>query len=144
MASKSTSVSEACPQERMMARPKANVLTDRETQLMNVLWTKGASTAEAVRDTLKDRPHDSTVRTLLRILKKKGYVRTVGQQPVVYEATVPRTDVQTTATRSLLTKFFGGSVEALVMRLVEDEELTVEQLAQLRKSLSRRKRKGDK
>jgi BlaI family penicillinase repressor len=127
-----------------MARPKANVLTDRETQLMNVLWTKGASTAETVRDALKDRPHDSTVRTLLRILKKKGYVRTIGQQPVAYEAAVPRTDVQTKATRSLLAKFFGGSVEALVMRLVEDEELTAEQLAQLRKSLSRRKRKGDK
>jgi hypothetical protein len=31
-----------------------------------------------------------------------------------------------------------------VMRLVEDEELTVEQLAELRKSLSRRKRKRDK
>lgn len=127
-----------------MARPKANDLTDRETQLMNVLWTKGPSTAEAVRDSLKDHPHDSTVRTLLRILKKKGYVRTIGQQPVVYEAAVPRTDAQTKATRSLLAKFFGGSVEALVMRLVEDEELTAEQLAQLRKSLSRRKRKGDK
>jgi len=111
---------------------------------MNVLWTSGPSTAEAVREALKDRPHDSTVRTLLRILKKKGYVRISGQQPAVYEAAVLRTQVQTKATRSLLTRFFGGSVEALVMRLVEDEELTVEQLAELRKSLSRRKRKRDK
>jgi BlaI family penicillinase repressor len=127
-----------------MARPSAKVLTDREVQLMNVLWTKGPSTAEAVREALKDRPHDSTVRTLLRILKSKGYVRVLGQQPAVYEAAVGRSDVQIKATRSLLTRFFGGSVEALVMRLVEDEELTVEQLAQLRKSLSRRKRKEDK
>ena len=127
-----------------MARPSAKVLTDREVELMNVLWTKGPSTAEAVREALKDRPHDSTVRTLLRILKKKGYVRILGQQPAVYEAAVGRSDVQIKATRSLLTGFFGGSVEALVMRLVEDEELTVEQLAQLRKSLSGRKRKGDK
>ncbi len=127
-----------------MARPSAKVLTDREVQLMNVLWTNGPSTAEAVREALKDRPHDSTVRTLLRILKKKGYVRILGQQPAVYEATVGRSDVQIKATRSLLTRFFGGSVEALVMRLVEDEELTVEQLAELRKSLSRRKRKRDK
>ncbi len=127
-----------------MARPSAKVLTDREVQLMNVLWTNGPSTAEAVREALKDRPHDSTVRTLLRILKKKGYVRILGQQPAVYEAAVGRSDVQIKATRSLLTRFFGGSVEALVMRLVEDEELTVEQLAELRKSLSRRKRKRDK
>jgi predicted transcriptional regulator len=111
---------------------------------MNVLWTNGPSTAEAVREALQDRPHDSTVRTLLRILRKKGYVRIRGQQPAVYEAAVGRADVQIKATRSLLTRFFGGSVEALVMRLVEDEELTVDQLAELRKSLSRRKRKGDK
>jgi len=127
-----------------MPRPSAKVLTDREAQLMNVLWTSGPSTAEAVREALKDRPHDSTVRTLLRILKKKGYVRISGRQPAVYEAVVPRTDVQMKAARSLLARFFGGSVEALVMRLVEDEELTVEQLAELRKSLSRRKRKRDK
>jgi BlaI family penicillinase repressor len=127
-----------------MPRPSAKVLTEREAQLMNVLWTSGPSTAEAVREALKDRPHDSTVRTLLRILKRKGYVRVLAQQPAVYEAAVARNDAQTKATRSLLARFFGGSVEALVMRLLEDEELTVEQLAQLRKSLSHRKRKGDK
>jgi|HubBroStandDraft_6_1064221.scaffolds.fasta_scaffold413215_2 BlaI family penicillinase repressor len=127
-----------------MARPTTRVLTDREAQLMSILWTKGPSTAEVVREALSDRPHDSTVRTLLRILKKKGYVRILGQQPAAYEATVAQTDVQLKATRSLLARFFGGSVEALVMRLVEDEELTPKQLARLRKSLSRRKRKGDK
>jgi BlaI family transcriptional regulator, penicillinase repressor len=127
-----------------MARPSSKVLTDRETELMNVLWTRGPSTAETVREALQDRPHDSTVRTLLRILKKKGYVRVLGRQPATYEAAVARAAVQTKAARSLLARFFGGSVEALVMRLVEDEELTPEQLGQLRKSLSRRKRKGDK
>ncbi|HUE16431.1 MAG TPA: BlaI/MecI/CopY family transcriptional regulator [Planctomycetaceae bacterium] len=127
-----------------MARPSSKVLTEREYQLMNILWTRGPSTAETVREALSDRPHDSTVRTLLRILKRKGYVRILGQHPAIYEATVARSDVQIKAARSLLTRFFGGSVEALVMRLVEDEELSMEQLAQLRKSLSRRKRKGEK
>jgi predicted transcriptional regulator len=84
------------------------------------------------------------VRTLLRILKKKGYVRILGQQPAVYEATVAQIDVQMKATRSLLARFFGGSAESLVMRLVEDEELTPDQLARFRKSISRRRRKGDK
>jgi predicted transcriptional regulator len=127
-----------------MARPSSKVLTERETQLMNILWARGPSTAEIVREALSDRPHDSTVRTLLRILKKKGYVRILERQPAIYEAMVARSDVQRKVTRSLLARFFGGSVEALVMRLVEDEELSVEQLAQLRKSLSRRKRKGEK
>ena len=127
-----------------MARPTSMLLTEREFQLMDILWTHGPSTAETVREALPDRPHDSTVRTLLRILKQKGYVRILGQQPATYAAAVERSVVQRKATRSLLAKFFGGSVEALVMRLVEDEALSAEQLDQLRKSLSRRKRKGEK
>ncbi len=107
---------------------------------MNVLWSQGCSTAETVREALIDRPHDSTVRTMLRVLKEKGYVRIRGRQPATYEAKVDRAQVQTKAMRSLLSRFFGGSVEALVLNLVDDEELTLEQLDQLRKSLVRRKR----
>lgn len=127
-----------------MARPHSTGLTEREAELMEILWSRGASTADDVREALRDRPHDSTVRTLLRILKQKGYVRIVKRQPAMYEATVERADVQTTATRSLLARFFGGSVEALVMRLVEDDDLSLEKLAELRKSLARQKRKGPK
>jgi predicted transcriptional regulator len=81
---------------------------------------------------------------MLRILEVKGYVRIRGQQPAVYEAAIPRSKVQTKATRSLLARFFGGSVEALVLRLVEDEDLSREQLDHLRKELGRRKRRGGK
>jgi predicted transcriptional regulator len=127
-----------------MARPSSELLTERETQLMEVLWTKGPSTAEAVREQLSDKPHDSTVRTLLRILKTKGYVRIRGRQPAIYEAAVPRTRVQTKAARSLLARFFGGSVEALVVRMVDDEELSDEELDHLRKLLAKHKRQGEK
>src|ERR1700741_3213184 len=125
-----------------MPRPPSDLLTDREAQLMETLWAHGPSTAEAVREALPDQPHDSTVRTLLRVLKEKGYVRIRGRQPAVYEPIVVRTQVQTKAAQSLLARFFGGSVEALVLRLVEDDKLSPEQLDQLRKSLSQRKRKG--
>jgi predicted transcriptional regulator len=125
-----------------MARPPSELLTVREAQLMEVLWDQGPSTAEAVCKSLSDSPHDSTVRTLLRILKEKGYVRIRGRQPAIYEAMVARTRVQTNATRSLLARFFGGSVEELVVRLVEDEQLSSDQLEQIRKSLKQRKLKG--
>jgi predicted transcriptional regulator len=118
-------------------------LTDRESQLMDVLWTHGPSTAEAVRERLDDGTHDSTVRTLLRVLANKGYVRVRGRQPAVYEAAVPKTKVQARAAKSLLKRFFAGSVEDLVMRLVEDEQLMPEQLDRLRKRVGRKGR-GDK
>jgi predicted transcriptional regulator len=111
---------------------------------MQVLWVKGTATAEEVRELLPDHPHDSTVRTMLRVLKNKGYVRIRGRQPAAYEPKVARSEVQTKATRNLLARLFGGSAEALVQRLVEDEELSQVQLDQLRKELTRQNRRGGK
>jgi predicted transcriptional regulator len=81
---------------------------------------------------------------MLRVLRNKGYVRIRGRQPALYEPAVARSQVQGKAAKSLLQRFFDGSVEALVMRLVEDEQLTPDQLDGLRKQLSRRKRPGGK
>jgi predicted transcriptional regulator len=50
--------------------------------------------------------------------------------------------VQRKATRSLLERFFGGSANALVLRLLEDEELTPKQLAELKRERKGRRR-GD-
>ncbi len=127
-----------------MSRPVTPLLTDRESEIMQVLWARGEATSEEVRMALPDRPHDSTVRTLLRILKEKGYVRVSGRQPAIYEPAIERTAVQTKAARSLLARFFGGSVESLVLRLVDDEQLSPEEIDQLRRLLAdhKRKRKG--
>jgi BlaI family penicillinase repressor len=127
-----------------MARPLSDLLTAREAQIMEILWDRGPSTADVVRVALPDEPHDSTVRTLLRILKHKGYVRVRGRQPAVYEAKIDRAKAQKKATQSLLARFFGGSAEALMHHLVEDEELTPEQLEKWRQALAKRKAKGDR
>jgi BlaI family transcriptional regulator, penicillinase repressor len=128
--------------ELAMPRPPSDFLTEREAQIMDVLWSQGHSTAEAVRLALPDEPHDSTVRTLLRVLKDKGCVRVVGRNPAAYEPLVSREQAQSTATQSLLARLFQGAADALVLRLLEDEQLTTEQLAELRKKIKTRKRKG--
>lgn len=125
-----------------MSRPASENLTEREAQIMNVLWSQGSATADAVRMALPDEPHDSTVRTLLRVLKDKGYVRIAGRNPASYEPLVSREQAQSTATQSLLARLFQGAAESLVLRLLEDEQLTTEQIAELRKKIKSRKRKG--
>jgi BlaI family penicillinase repressor len=125
-----------------MARPPSDFLTEREAQIMEILWSQGEATAETVRQSLPDEPHDSTVRTLLRVLKDKGYVRVVGRQPAAYRPRVSRQQAQSKAAHSLLARFFGGAADALVLRLLEDEELTPQQIEQLRKKLPPRSRKG--
>lgn len=126
-----------------MARSRSKTLTEREAQFMDVLWRLGPATAEQVRDALPDRPHDSTVRTLLRVLESKGYVaRDDRGTAYTFRATIERAGVQRTALRGLLERFFGGSAGDLVIRLVEDEQITPEQLEEIRQSLeSRRKRR---
>ncbi len=108
-----------------MPRLKTETLTERETEILNALWTLGAASAEEIRAALPGRPHDSTVRTLLRILETKGYVvhETKGKS-YIYRPKVERTQAQRSALRNLVSRLFAGSAEDLVVRLIEDEALT--------------------
>ena len=117
-----------------MARPASSTLTPREAQIMQVLWETGPATADRIRESLPDRPHDSTVRTLLRVLEEKGCVRhTARGKAYVYKAAVRRANAERTALHTVLQRFFGGSAEALVLRLIEDEHISPEQLEELRR-----------
>src|SRR5579859_3846451 len=103
---------------------------------MDVLWRLGTALADEVRTALPGEPHDSTVRTLLRILESKGYVvHDVRGKSYIYRPAVERADAQRSALRNFPGRLFGGSAEDLVLRLIEDEELTPAQLEQIRKSV---------
>jgi BlaI family penicillinase repressor len=131
-----------------MVRPRSETLTQREMEIMSVLWDRREATAEEVRRRLSDGLHDSTVRTLLRVLESKGYVRhRVEGKAYLYSAIVERGQVERGAVRSLLRRFFDGSAEALVVRLIEDEHLTPRQLKAMRRATrgaARTLRKGDR
>ena len=128
-----------------MARPPSETLTEREAQIMDVVWRLGEATAEQVRSELPGAPHDSTVRTLLRILESKGFLTHEARGKVyVYRATIGRGKAQRNALRSVLARFFAGSAEDLVLRLIEDEHLTPEQLNALRQAAPRERRRRRK
>ena len=115
-----------------MGRPRSESLTQREAEIMEVLWTNGPSTADEIREALPDDPHDSSVRTKLRVLEEKGHVRhdLVGRA-YVYRAAVRRSSMERKAVRGLLQRFFSGSGKGLLLRLIEDKHITPEQLAEL-------------
>jgi predicted transcriptional regulator len=117
-----------------MARGRSESLTTREAQIMDVIWRLGEATADQIREAMDDAPHDSTIRTLLRVLESKGYAthEAIGKA-YVYRAAVARKKAQKSAIASLLEQFFGGSAEDLVVRLIEDEAITAEQLDELRR-----------
>lgn len=118
---------------------------------MDIVWRLGEATAEQVREALPGAPHDSTVRTLLRVLETKGYLtHEVRGKAYVHRALVERRKAQKLALKSVLTRFFAGSAEDLVLRLIEDEHLSQKQLDELRRAAAsaaptspKRRRKGE-
>lgn len=120
-----------------MARPSATGLTDREAEIMDRLWALGTATAEQIREKLRGDPHDSSVRTMLRILEEKGLVshRREGRS-FVFRPLVQREKVQQKTLGNVIRQFFSGSPHKLVLRLLEDEDLSQADLEELLRQTS--------
>jgi predicted transcriptional regulator len=110
--------------------------TDREADVMQVLWDRGPSLVAEVRAALADRLAYTTVLTILRTLEAKGYV---GHEEAGrghrYFPKVKQKAAQRSALRHLTAKLFKGSTELLLTRLVADEQLSPEALARMRRLL---------
>jgi predicted transcriptional regulator len=106
----------------MTKKPKANALTRRERQIMDVLYRLERATVAEVLRKLADQPNYSTVRAQLRMLEEKGHVRHEEHGlRYVYVPTVPRDIAGRSALRHLVETFFEGSAENLVATLLGGE-----------------------
>lgn len=111
-------------------------LTDRETDVMQVLWDKGPSTVTEVRDLLEDQLAYTTVLTILRTLEAKGYVTHEEEgRGHRYSALIQQQAARKSALSHLTSKFFKGSSELLFAQLVSDKNLTAEQIQRMRSLL---------
>ncbi|NKB67391.1 MAG: BlaI/MecI/CopY family transcriptional regulator [Candidatus Latescibacteria bacterium] len=111
-------------------------LTDREAEIMSILWTLKEANVEAIRQHLANRPSDGTVRTLLGIMARRGLVAHDGSKYAKkYRALVPKSQAQGTAVQRLLQSLFAGSTEQLLLHLVDEGDLDAEQLKRLRQHL---------
>lgn len=116
-----------------------------QLMLMQVLWTRGKATAREITDDLnKLEPiAHSTVQTLLRGLEDKRAIqhkadgRTFVFFPLVEEANFKRS-----ATQELLSRVFGGNASDLVAYLLTEENVSREEVAEIRKLINRKSRKG--
>ena len=115
--------------------------TDRELDVMNVLWDAGSATVAQVRERLSDDLAYTTVLTVLRTLEQKGYVGHTGEgRAHRYRPLVKRAAAGRSALRRLVDKVFDGSPELLLTQLVSDKNLGDEELRRLRKLLADRLR----
>jgi predicted transcriptional regulator len=114
-------------------------LSRLENLVMSVVWNAGSATADLVRTKLASRQvmKESTVRTILRRLEVKGYVRHVTEgRTYVYSATSPPRNVAADAVRSIIDRFCNGSVEDLLVGMVDREVVSPELLQKLAQRIS--------
>jgi predicted transcriptional regulator len=125
-----------------MSRKKSLVLTDHELRLMEVLWRRERATVADVVESLAPPPLAySTVLTTLRTLEQKGYiVHEEDGRAYVYRPLVARDEAAKSATRHLLDRFFGSSPGALAVTLLDDTQLTDDDVAKIQRLLARNRK----
>jgi len=112
-------------------------LTDREADVMQVLWDHGPSVVNEVKDRLNDDLAYTTVLTILRTLEQKGYVKHEEEGRVHrYIAAVKEQAARKSALQHLTGKLFKGSAELLFTHLVSDQKLTKDQIQRMRDLLA--------
>ena len=115
-------------------------LSNLEREVMQLIWAGGPLTAEFVRERLGRRLKESTVRTVLRRLEEKGYVsHTVGGRTYVYQATHPRGKVAAKAVQRIIDLLCNGSVEEVLVGMVDSAMVDQRQLRSLADKVAKAK-----
>jgi predicted transcriptional regulator len=121
-----------------MPPKKSNTLTEAELRLMKILWLRGES---AVTELVAAMPETeplayNSVLTTVRILEQKGYVehrqegRAFVYRPCVQEHEASRSEI-----RHVLNRFFGNSRERLFLSLLDDDEVSPDELERLKDAI---------
>jgi BlaI family penicillinase repressor len=117
-----------------MKSPSEITLARRERQILDLLFAAGRATGQEIQKQLPDAPSYSTVRTILRVLERKGHVRHVEEGlRYVYEPAIARDKARKSALNRLLHTFFDGSAQQAVAALLDPKvaKMSREELDQL-------------
>jgi BlaI family penicillinase repressor len=123
-------------------RKPSPTLTPQELEIMKVVWSRGHATVREVHDVLarERKIAYTTVMTMMSVLEKKGHLkrRTVGRS-FDYRPAKPERVVIASMVREFVERVFGGSAEPLLAHLVEEEQLTAEELDALARRIEEKR-----
>jgi predicted transcriptional regulator len=95
-------------------------LSRRERQIMDILYARGRSSATEIQEALPDTPSNSTVRTILRVLERKGLVRHMEEGlRYLFLPAVPRSAARKSALQRVMRTFFDGSAKEAVAAFLD-------------------------
>lgn len=108
-------------------------LTEREEQIMQVIWQKDAVfIREVVERFPKPKPHYNTVATIVKILVKKGFLKSekVGNTDL-YSAKVPIEEYRKEDIKDIKKKYFGNSLPKMMAHFAKQEKLSDQEIKEL-------------
>jgi BlaI family transcriptional regulator, penicillinase repressor len=123
-------------------KPRPRNLGELEQLVMDYIWSHGPANAEQCREALLPRHtmKDSTVRTVLRRLEQKGFLsHKVEGRTYIYRAVHARRNIAARAVGHIVDRFCGGSVEQLLVGMVENEVVDRAELQRLAQKIAQRK-----
>jgi predicted transcriptional regulator len=126
---------------------KQKRLSELEQLVMDYVWSHPGCSATACQEFLSaDRPlKDSTVRTLFQRLEQKGYVtHEADGRTYLYRASQPKSNIAANAVKQIIDRFCGGSLEELLVGMVDNDIVGREELQELSRKISAKKRERAK
>jgi len=124
-------------------KPAKIVPTDQELEILKLVWQRGEATVREIhQDMLKQRPVAyTTVLTMMGILEHKGHLKKKeGERAYIYAPAQPQAKVEEKMVKEFVNRVFDGSAKPLLVHLMENREMSKEDLAEI-EALIRSKRK---
>ena len=121
---------------------QARPLTELQQAVLDFVWSSGAVNADQVREHLhaKHPLKDSSVRTILRRLEARGFLRhRLEGKTFLYEAKVSSSNVAVRAVKQLIERFWAGSAEQFVAGMVDANLLSAKELERLARKVREQK-----
>lgn len=131
-----------------MPRKPSKIFTDKEMEIMKIIWQMGEATVKDIQERLSGDPHYNSVLTIIRVLERKGHlVHRAEGKTHFYRAGESKEKARTRLLRHLVDQVFGGSAASAVLNLVQAGDLTQKDLDEIRNKVVRapmEKGDGDK
>jgi predicted transcriptional regulator len=117
-------------------RRKSTTLTEQELEIMKVVWERENVTVRDVYEALLERRKVAytTVMTMMKILEQKQYLKkNQADRAYVYRPARPKRQVIGDMVRDFINRVFNGSAEPLLVHLVEEHDLSRQELEEIAK-----------
>lgn len=124
-----------------MPRKPSKTFTDKELEIMRVVWELGEATVKDVQERLPGERHYNSLLTIIRVLERKGQLTyRVEGRTHIYRAKEGKEKARKRVLSHLVEHVFGGSATSLVLHLVEAGDLSGKDLDAIRKRIAAKKK----